>query len=60
MLYLERDAAGFARGQPLVHPPGSFWSYSSGSANILARIAQDAAGSLAAGYPAEKLFKPLA
>jgi CubicO group peptidase (beta-lactamase class C family) len=59
MLYLERDAAGFARAQPLLHPPGSVWSYSSGSANILARIVQDAAGSLAAAYPAEKLFKPL-
>ena len=59
MLYLERDAAGFARAQPLLHPPGSVWSYSSGSANILSRIAQDAAGSLAAAYPAEKLFKPL-
>ncbi len=59
MLYLERDIAGFARAQPLLHPPGSFWSYSSGSANILSRIVQDAAGSLAAAYPAEKLFKPL-
>lgn len=59
MLYLERDAAGFARAQPLLHPPGSVWSYSSGSANILSRIAEDAAGSLAASYPAEKLFKPL-
>jgi CubicO group peptidase (beta-lactamase class C family) len=59
MLYLERDAAGFARAQPLLHPPGSLWSYSSGSANILSRIVQDAAGSIAAAYPAEKLFKPL-
>lgn len=59
MLYLERDAAGFAHAEPLLHPPGSFWSYSSGSANILSRIVQDAAGSLAAAYPAEKLFKPL-
>ncbi len=59
MLYLERDVAGFARAQPLLHPPGSVWSYSSGSANILSRIVQDAAGGLAAAYPAEKLFKPL-
>ena len=59
MLYLERDVAGFARAQPLLHPAGSFWSYSSGSANILSRIVQDAAGGLAAAYPAEKLFKPL-
>ncbi|HEY4446012.1 MAG TPA: serine hydrolase, partial [Steroidobacteraceae bacterium] len=59
MLYLQPDMAGFARGQPLVHPAGEFWSYSSGTANILSRIVQDAAGSLGAAYPAEKLFKPL-
>jgi CubicO group peptidase (beta-lactamase class C family) len=59
MLYLQPDMAGFARAQPLVHPAGEFWSYSSGTANILSRIVQDAAGSLAAAYPTEKLFKPL-
>jgi CubicO group peptidase (beta-lactamase class C family) len=59
MLYLQPDMAGYAREQPLVHPAGEFWSYSSGSANILSRIVQDAAGALAASYPAEKLFKPL-
>ena len=59
MLYLQPDMAGFAREQPLVHPAGEFWSYSSGTANILSRIVQDAAGPLAAAYPVEKLFKPL-
>jgi CubicO group peptidase (beta-lactamase class C family) len=59
MLYLEPDMAGFARGQPLAHPAGEFWSYSSGTANVLSRIVQDAAGRLGAKYPAEKLFKPL-
>jgi CubicO group peptidase (beta-lactamase class C family) len=59
MLYLEPDMAGFARGQPLAHPAGEFWSYSSGTANILSRIVQDAAGRQGAEYPAEKLFKPL-
>jgi CubicO group peptidase (beta-lactamase class C family) len=59
MLYLESDMAGFARKQPLQHHPGEYWSYSSGTANILSRIAQDAAGGLGAAYPAEKLFKPL-
>jgi CubicO group peptidase (beta-lactamase class C family) len=59
MLYLESDMAYFAREQPLVHPTGEFWSYSSGTANILSRIAQDAAGPLGAGVAAEKLFKPL-
>jgi CubicO group peptidase (beta-lactamase class C family) len=59
MLYLEPDTAGFAREQPLLHPVGEFWSYSSGTANILSRIAQDTAGSLGSQVAAEKLFKPL-
>jgi CubicO group peptidase (beta-lactamase class C family) len=59
MLYLQPDTAGFARGQPLLHPPGEFWSYSSGTANILSRIVQDAAGRLGAAVATEKLFKPL-
>jgi CubicO group peptidase (beta-lactamase class C family) len=59
MLYLQPDMAGFARAQPLEHPAGEFWSYSSGTANILSRLIQDAAGKLGAAYPTEKLFKPL-
>jgi CubicO group peptidase (beta-lactamase class C family) len=59
MLYLQPDAAGFARDQPLQHPPGEVWSYSSGSANILSRIVQDAAGKLGAGVARAKLFDPL-
>jgi CubicO group peptidase (beta-lactamase class C family) len=59
MLYLQPDMTQFARAQPLLHPAGEFWSYSSGTANILSRIVQDAAGRLSAAYPAEKLFKPL-
>jgi CubicO group peptidase (beta-lactamase class C family) len=59
MLYLEPDMSEFARAQPLAHPVGEFWSYSSGTANILARIVQDAGGRLGAGVAAEKIFKPL-
>jgi CubicO group peptidase (beta-lactamase class C family) len=59
MLYLEPDMSEFARAQPLAHPPGEFWSYSSGTANILSRIVQDAGGRLGAGVAAEKIFKPL-
>ena len=58
MLYLQSDMAEFARTQPPLHSPGEFWSYSSGSANILSRIVQDASP-LGAAYPAERLFKPL-
>jgi CubicO group peptidase (beta-lactamase class C family) len=59
MLYLQPDMPGYARAQPLEHTPGEYWSYSSGSANILSRIVQDAAGPVGANYPREKLFKPL-
>jgi CubicO group peptidase (beta-lactamase class C family) len=48
MLYLQPDMAGFARSQPLAHPPGQEWLYSSGTAVILSRIARDALG---AGKP---------
>ncbi len=59
MLYLQPDMAGFARAQPLEHPVGESWSYSSGTANILSRIVQDAAAPLGAAYPRTKLFDPL-
>jgi len=59
MLYMEPDMPAFAHAQPLEHPPGEHWSYSSGSANILSRIVQDAAGPAGANYAREKLFKPL-
>lgn len=40
MLYLEADMAGFAAAQPLVAPPGTQFSYSSGTTTILSRIWQ--------------------
>lgn len=42
MLYLQPDMGAFARSPPLAHPPGEEWLYSSGTAVILARIAQEA------------------
>jgi CubicO group peptidase (beta-lactamase class C family) len=65
MLYLQPDMAGFARSPPLAHPPGEEWLYSSGTAVILSRIAQEA---LAQGTPEAqdlatfikaRLFNPL-
>src|SRR5262249_29216853 len=41
------DVAHFAASFPLAHAPGKFWSYSSGTSNIVARaaaIAADAKG----------------
>jgi len=57
MLFLEPDAAGFAHAQPLAHPIGEQWSYSSGTANIVARIVQDAAG--VSTQVQDLLFSPL-
>jgi CubicO group peptidase (beta-lactamase class C family) len=57
MLFLEPDAAGFAYGQPLIRPIGATWRYSSGTANIVARIAQDTAGG--AARLQQRLFAPL-
>jgi len=59
MLFLEPDMAAFARAQPLEHPVGSVWSYSSGTAVILARIFQDAAGAAPLAAVRERLFEPL-
>ena len=59
MLYLESDMVKFAREQPMEHPPGSHWSYSSGSSVLLSGIWQEVAGSAALTTPAEHLFEPL-
>ncbi len=42
MLYLQPDMAAFARSPLLAHTPGEAWLYSSGTAVILSRIAEDA------------------
>jgi CubicO group peptidase (beta-lactamase class C family) len=59
MLYLEPNMAKFAREQPPEHAAGEFWNYSSGTANILSRIVQDAAAPQGTAYPRERLFDPL-
>lgn len=52
------DVAHFAASFPLEHPPGTFWSYASGTTNIVARMAGEAAGDLKA-YMWSRLFEPL-
>ena len=59
MLYLQPDMAAFARAQPLEHPVGEVWSYSSGTAVILSRIAQESAGEDILTYIDSRLFDPL-
>jgi CubicO group peptidase (beta-lactamase class C family) len=56
------DVAHFAASFPLAHAPGSFWAYSSGTTNIVARLAADAAGARGPAFEAfmrERLFAPL-
>jgi CubicO group peptidase (beta-lactamase class C family) len=37
------DVAGYAAGRPLRHRPGTTWSYSSGTSNIVSRLVAEAA-----------------
>ena len=59
MLYAEPDMAGYAASQPLVHPPGSYQQYSSGSSNILCAVLTDLADAPDANLPRQQLFAPL-
>lgn len=53
------DVAHYAASQPLAHPPGEFWSYASGTTNIIARLAAQAAGGDLKTYMRQRLFEPL-
>ena len=58
----KHDVAGYAIARPLLHPPGTYWSYASGTSNIVARIAGDAVGGGEEGMAAflqGRLFGPL-
>ena len=60
MLFLEADAAAYAAARPLSAPPGTLWSYASGTTNILSKIARQIVGD--ADYlrwPRRVLFDPL-
>jgi CubicO group peptidase (beta-lactamase class C family) len=48
-----KDHAAFAAAKPALHPPGTFWSYSSGTTNIVCRILGDLLTAPAAA-PAER------
>ncbi|MGD9703247.1 MAG: serine hydrolase domain-containing protein [Acidimicrobiia bacterium] len=56
------DHAAYASAFPAVAPPGRVWNYSSGTSNIIAKIAGDAIGGGRDGtekYLRERLFRPL-
>lgn len=48
------DHAAFAAAKPLVHPPGSVWSYSSGTTNIVSRIIGDIVAGGSGTSPADR------
>ena len=58
----ETDVAHFAAERPLAHEPGTFWSYSSGTTNIVSRCLSRAIGKHGPDFEAfmrERLFGPL-
>jgi CubicO group peptidase (beta-lactamase class C family) len=61
MLFQEPDMGAYAASKPLAHAPGTVWSYSSGTANLLSRIVfQKSGGSLKSteAYAQAHLFGP--
>jgi hypothetical protein len=59
MLFGTGDAAAFAAAKPLAAAPGTRWSYSSGTSNILARVAREAIADDAEylAFPRRALFE---
>ena len=56
------DVAAYAASQPLEHTPGTYWSYASGTTNIVSRIASrtlDAFGADFERFMQTRLFQPL-
>jgi CubicO group peptidase (beta-lactamase class C family) len=56
------DVAAYAAALPLEHKPGTFWSYASGTSNIVSRIASrtlNAYGDAFKQFMATRLFRPL-
>jgi len=56
------DTGAFAAAKPLEHSPGSFWSYSSGTTNIVCRILKETVGGGASGmlqFMNDRLFEPI-
>jgi CubicO group peptidase (beta-lactamase class C family) len=57
----KQDVAAYAARSRLEHPPGEFWSYSSGTSNLLSALAGRRVGGPGrlAGFVREELFEPL-
>jgi CubicO group peptidase (beta-lactamase class C family) len=58
----KHDVASYAAALPLLHEPGTVWNYSSGTTNLLTRIAGDRLGGGQSGmetFLQDRLFAPL-
>ena len=56
------DCGGFAADKALAHSPGTHWSYSSGTTNIICNILKDVVGEGASGmlrFMNDELFEPI-
>jgi len=56
------DMGHYAAAQPLIHEPGSHWSYSSGTTNMVSRVLRDLSGGTEETYRTfidETLFDPI-
>lgn len=61
MVYLHNDTAGFATKAAMIAPPGTRWSYSSATTQLLARIIRNAVGGpeQTLAFAWRELFNPL-
>jgi CubicO group peptidase (beta-lactamase class C family) len=61
MLFIEGDKSGFAAAKPLKHSPGTYWDYSSGTTNIIARVLRQSFADEQEylRFPRERLFVPI-
>lgn len=62
MLFRARDAASVAAKKQLIHEPGTFWDYSSGTTNLIQRSLRDALEADGIDYHAfarETIFEPI-
>ncbi|MGH6826193.1 serine hydrolase domain-containing protein [Methyloceanibacter sp.] len=61
MLLSESDKSGYAAARRLKHTPGTYWDYSSGTTNIIARVLRQSFADEQdyLRYPRERLFVPI-
>ncbi|MEM6414940.1 MAG: serine hydrolase [Pseudomonadota bacterium] len=62
MQILAHSSTQFAIDKPLIHPPGTFWSYATGTSNALQRglrVAVEGAGMNYHSFARDQIFEPL-